>query len=76
MVKKYLNVSYADRDLAKRLGARWDPAVKRWYAPKGSAILKILAWRQESRAVSHAANASSLVPQPPLGSNFELPLAS
>ena len=29
--KKYLNVKYADRELAKRLGARWDPSVQRWY---------------------------------------------
>jgi len=31
MTKRYLNVSYEDRDLAKRLGAKWDPSVRRWY---------------------------------------------
>lgn len=29
----YLDVPYAEKDTAKALGARWDPAVKRWYDP-------------------------------------------
>ena len=28
--KHFLNVAYKDRDLAKRLGAKWDPSVRRW----------------------------------------------
>jgi len=28
MKKRYLNVSYEDRHLAKRLGAQWDPSVR------------------------------------------------
>ena len=31
--KHFLNVAYKDRDLAKRLGAKWDPSVRRWYCP-------------------------------------------
>lgn len=27
----YLNVKYADKDDAKKLGARWDPVKKKWY---------------------------------------------
>ncbi len=27
----YLNVPYAQKDAAKALGARWDPANKKWY---------------------------------------------
>ena len=46
MTKRYINVSYNDRDMAKRLGARWDASVKRWYCPDGSNLSKIFAWRQ------------------------------
>lgn len=34
--KVYLNVSYADKDNAKSLGAWWDADKKKWYAPNGS----------------------------------------
>ncbi|MDX2296671.1 MULTISPECIES: DUF5710 domain-containing protein [Streptomyces] len=30
----WLDVSYAEKDRAKAAGARWDPAAKRWYAPR------------------------------------------
>lgn len=30
----FLDVPYADKDVAKALGARWDPVVKRWYDPR------------------------------------------
>lgn len=29
--RKYLNVSYNDKDEAKAMGARWDPKKKKWY---------------------------------------------
>ncbi|MDN5750607.1 MAG: DUF5710 domain-containing protein, partial [Pseudonocardia sp.] len=29
----YLEVSYSEREQAKALGARWDPAARRWWAP-------------------------------------------
>ena len=29
--KVYLVVPYAEKDEAKALGARWDPALKKWY---------------------------------------------
>lgn len=45
MTKRFLNVAYEDRDLAKRLGARWDPALKRWYYAKGSPLAKVFGWR-------------------------------
>src|SRR6201991_4309246 len=32
--RAYLDVPYADKDAAKALGARWDPATKRWYDPR------------------------------------------
>ena len=72
MTKQYLNVAYADRDLAKRLGARWDPSVRRWYCMKGSALAKIFAWRAAPKngqaQTLHAANVAT-------NENFELPLA-
>ena len=44
--KTYIDVAYKDRDLAKRLGARWDPSVKRWYCPSGSTLALIYKWRK------------------------------
>ncbi|MCM2388146.1 DUF5710 domain-containing protein [Streptomyces albipurpureus] len=32
--RHWLDVPYADKDEAKRGGARWDGTVKRWYAPR------------------------------------------
>jgi ribonuclease HI len=34
--KKYIKVSYANKDKAKKLGARWDASVKSWYYVEGS----------------------------------------
>jgi len=76
MAKKYLNVRYEDRELAKRLGAKWDPALKRWYCPKGSQLDLIFRWRAatvESRVHEPAGN--DLRPPLSFGDNFELPLA-
>ena len=46
--KKFLNVKYTDRELAKRLGAKWDPSVQRWYCPAGSPLATIFKWRAEA----------------------------
>jgi len=70
MTKQYLNVSYEDRDLAKRLGARWDPSVRKWYCTKGSALAKIFAWRAAPKAATAAAT-----PHIAHNQNFELQLA-
>lgn len=29
--KIYLNVPFAEKDLAKKLGAKWDGSLKKWY---------------------------------------------
>lgn len=50
MAKRYIDVAYKDRDMAKRLGARWDASVKRWYCPTGSALDTIYSWRRSSTA--------------------------
>lgn len=49
MPKRYLDVSYDDRELAKRLGAKWDPSVRRWHCPAGSPLAKIFKWRAEAK---------------------------
>ncbi|WP_409432707.1 DUF5710 domain-containing protein [Litorimonas sp. RW-G-Af-16] len=86
MAKKYINVSYQDRDLAKKLGAKWDPSVRRWYCPSGSNLAKIFSWRQaaHAEAARMAANHNALMgerstrPTPPntQASLFDLSLAS
>lgn len=73
MTKQYLSVAYEDRDLAKRLGARWDPSVRKWYCTKGSALAKIFAWRAAPKS---SAGRTDLPPQAAAqNQNFELPLA-
>jgi len=69
--KKYLSVKYEERELAKRLGARWDPSVQKWYCPAGSPLATIFKWRGES-AVVPAKDPTNRVAQ---NQNFELPLA-
>lgn len=43
--KTYLNVPYAEKDAAKTLGARWDPAMKKWYVPAGKDIASFAQWQ-------------------------------
>ena len=40
----YLQVPYAEKDQAKALGARWDPAQRQWYAPAGLALQAFAPW--------------------------------
>jgi hypothetical protein len=40
-----LNVPFAEKDEAKRLGARWDSAKKKWYAPSGTDLTPFSRWR-------------------------------
>lgn len=37
--RAYLDVPFAEKDDAKRCGARWDAQVRRWYAPLAQAGL-------------------------------------
>jgi hypothetical protein len=39
-----LNVPFAEKDEAKRLGARWDSAKKKWYAPSGTDLTPFSRW--------------------------------
>ena len=44
MPDTYLDVPFKDKDQAKALGARWDAAVKKWYAPDGKDVAPFGAW--------------------------------
>ena len=37
--KTYLNVKYSEKDEAKKFGAKWDPNLKKWYAPNNEKVL-------------------------------------
>lgn len=43
----FLNVPYAEKDEAKALGARWNPAKRRWYVPDGVATAAFAKWARE-----------------------------
>ncbi len=42
-VRLWLDVSYAEKDTAKSLGARWDQSERRWYAP-ADRVEQLEAW--------------------------------
>lgn len=46
--KLYLNVPYAEKDEAKALGARWDAAKKKWYAPPGAEADRFERWMPQA----------------------------
>lgn len=39
-----LNVPYAEKDEARRLGARWDGERKTWYVPAGAMLTTFERW--------------------------------
>lgn len=39
-----LEVPYADKDKAKKAGARWDATRKKWYVPQGTDIQLFKTW--------------------------------
>ena len=42
----YLTVPFADRQIAKELGARWDKQQKSWYAPEGADQALLARWQR------------------------------
>ena len=42
----WLDVPYAEKDEAKGYGARWDPRVRRWYAPR-TGIRELERWKAQ-----------------------------
>lgn len=43
--KTYLNVPFAQKDEAKVLGAKWDPANKKWYVPANIDMTLFARWQ-------------------------------
>ena len=74
--KHFLNVAYKDRDLAKRLGAKWDPSVRRWYCPSGSPLSKIFSWRKAANTVNAevaaVSEAPGLIASVAMNENFDM----
>ena len=50
--KVYLAVPYAEKDQAKALGARWDPAVKKWYRLAEQEAALFARWQDVGAEVS------------------------
>lgn len=50
--KTYLNVPFAEKDAAKALGARWDPAQKKWYAPPDKELALFVQWQMSGDSAS------------------------
>lgn len=48
-----LNVPFAEKDEAKALGARWDPARKRWYV-QDKDLAPFAKWLREGGAAASA----------------------
>jgi len=57
--KNYLNVPYAEKDAAKALGARWDPAKKKWYAPADLDKALFANWLVDTSVAKVTARSSS-----------------
>lgn len=55
--KLYLNVPYAEKEAAKQLGARWDPAMKKWFfqGPVREYV-KFARWITEGREITTIAH--------------------
>lgn len=48
--KVYLNVPMAEKDEAKRLGAKWDGAARKWYAPSDADLSQLSRWAEGAAA--------------------------
>jgi len=56
--KTYLNVPYAEKDAAKALGGKWDPAKKKWYVPANIDIKPFVKWQPVLDALEAAPTTS------------------
>jgi exodeoxyribonuclease VII large subunit len=60
----YLQVTYAQRETVKSLGARWDAAAKKWFVPEGRDLGPFDAWLPaDARASPLTASSALTVPQ-------------
>lgn len=44
-----LNVPFAEKDEAKRLGAKWDAAQRKWYVPQGVDVAGFSRWMPQTK---------------------------
>lgn len=42
--RRWLDVPYREKDIAKARGARWDPEARRWYAPPDADLVRYAPW--------------------------------
>lgn len=45
-----LDVPFSEKDEAKRLGARWDPDMRKWFVPRGLDSRKFAKWDPSAKA--------------------------
>ena len=59
----FLDTPFKDKDKVKALGARWDPALRKWYVPEGTDLQAFAAWLPAAETASlPAALPTRLVP--------------
>mmetsp|Transcript_424 Transcript_424/g.800 ORF Transcript_424/g.800 Transcript_424/m.800 type:complete len:518 (+) Transcript_424:47-1600(+) len=54
--RTYLEVPFAQKDEAKRLGAKWDPQCKKWFAPSEHALPALSKWLRQSTGLRRSAS--------------------
>ena len=50
-----LEVPFAEKDDAKKLGARWDPEIRKWFVPEGLDPLEFRRWMPSKSGAKTAA---------------------
>jgi len=67
----FLNVPYAEKDQARELGARWNPARKRWYVPDGVPLEPFARWLdKEGAPAAGSASKDARAAKPVTGSRY------
>ncbi|MDN0076423.1 DUF5710 domain-containing protein [Crenobacter sp. SG2303] len=61
--KLYLNVPFAEKDSAKALGARWFPAMKKWYVPHELDLNLFIKWWPDDLRAAYEATAGKEMPK-------------
>ena len=49
---KYLDCPFDEKDECKKLGAKWDPSVKKWYVPDGLDIQLFAKWFEDGNRLN------------------------
>ena len=74
MPSTYLNVPFRDKDAAKALGARWDPAQRQWYVPEGLELAPFSPWLLAGFDATPSASVSvATEPAPAYGASVARP---